>query len=504
MVYSENTIMEDYAPAAPLIPPCTPIIMRKTNLFATPQHPTNRLEVNTQFKDSHTDSHADHYHRFNRQIPSSPAPGTFTPSSSSGSSSYFNSSPFRHQNSSPPSSPSFGSRSSPSLPKDIFQKPSTPSLLSPPITPVASQHFATPAPGSNPTVSYTHLQNHILDPTFASRYILQDELGSGGFGFVVSAVRVADGKEVAVKFILRAKVPRHGWVSDPELGLVPIEISILSRVDHDAIVKLEDYYHDDKFFYLVMELHGSPWTKAARPSHAKKASTSSGWSLNPFNKQAAGRDKPILKPNVNATNLPVRAPLHRCTTAPLMVRRPSHDLFECIETQAKFTETQARHIFRQIVDAVYYLDTSLDVVHRDIKDENIIISADLTVKLIDFGSAVILPPKHHGEREAIYFDRFYGTMNFASPEILKGTSYRAEPAEMWSLGVLLFTILTGEVPFTDPYTAAAGRDWPRSKVENKITKECAEMLDGLLTRDLETRWKLDSMVKAKWWNIRLP
>ena len=311
-----------------------------------------------------------------------------------------------------------------------------------------------------------------------------------------------DGREVAVKFILRAKVPRHGWVNDPELGLVPIEIAILSRVDHDSIVRMEDFYQDEKFFYLVMELHGNPWTKSSRNA-AKKSSTSSGWSLNPFNKSGA-RDKKILTPNINTSNIPTRAPLLRTNTAPLMIRRPSHDLFECIETQAKFTETQGRDIFRQIVDAVYYLDSSLDVVHRDIKDENIIISSDLSVKLIDFGSAVILPPKQQGDREAIYFDRFYGTMNFASPEILKGSSYRAEPAEMWSLGVLLFTILTGEVPFTDPYTAAAGRDWPRWKVDGKFSKEVVDVLDGLLTRDLELRWGLDTLVMTKWWGIRLP
>src|SRR5271156_5716325 len=300
MMYSQDRKMEDYAPAAPFAPPCTPVVMRK---IATPQHlGAKRLELNTQMKEREPDQ----YHRYNRQLPSSPAlsSGTYTPSSSS--SSYFSSSPFRQPNSSPPSSPSLSATSPPYLAKEYFPKPSTPSLLSPPITPVTSQHFPTPAPGTSPTVSYGHLQNHTLDPLFSSRYVIQDELGSGGFGFVVSALRVADGREVAVKFILRAKVPRHGWISDPELGLVPIEISILSRVDHDSIVKMEDYYLDDKFFYLVMELHGDPWTKRGSAA-AKKAMTASGWSLNPFNKQTAARDKKILTPNTNATNIPTGA-----------------------------------------------------------------------------------------------------------------------------------------------------------------------------------------------------
>jgi hypothetical protein len=495
-MYSQDQKIGGYAPTAPLVPLCAPVMIRKSNRFATPQHHSVQLHLNTQLNDNM----ADHYHRFSLQVPSSPvisSPRVFTPSSSS-SSSYFTFSPCQQPNLSPPSSPSLGPHSPPYLAKEVFQKPSTPTLLSPPVTPATSQHFPTPPLGSNPTTSYTHLQNHTLHPLFSARYLIQDELGSGGFGFVVSAIRIADGRELAVKFILRSKVPRNGWVSDPELGLVPVEIAILSRVEHKSIIKLEDYYQDDKFFYLVMELHGDPWLKGSQDKNAKNASTLSGWSFNPFSKHSGGqRDKKILTSNANATNLPTRE-------APLMIRRPSHDLFECIETQNKFTESQTRHVFRQIVDAVSYLDSTLDVAHRDIKDENIIISADLSVKLIDFGSAVMLPPKREGRRDEIYFDRFYGTMNFASPEILKGTSYRAEPAEMWSLGVLLFTILTGEVPFSDPYAAAAGRDWPRHKVEGKISDECVVVLDGLLTRDLELRWQLETLVEAKWWNVRLP
>lgn len=483
--------------ASPIIPQCTPVVMPKTNLFAAPQHPSVQLEVNTQLPDIHSDG----YSHFNCQQPPSPPAltnGTCTPSSSS--STVFSSSPYQQPNSSPPSSPSCTWPSFPYLKTEAFPKPATSSLLSPPITPVASQPFPSPTAGLNTMASSTHLQNHKLEPSFAARYVIQDELGSGGFGFVVSAIRISDGREVAVKFILRAKVPLNGWVADPELGLVPIEIAILSRVDHDSIVKMEDYYQDDKFFYLVMELHGNPWTKSSH-GPAKKPSTS-GWSFNPFVKQSLTRDKKPLSPNLNATNAPSRLPLQRCTTV-LMARRPSHDLFECIETQAKFSEVQARYIFHQIVDAVHYLDSSLDVVHRDIKDENIIISSDLSVKLIDFGSAVMLPPKQRGRREAIYFDRFYGTMSFASPEIVNGTSYRAEPAEMWSLGVLLFTILTGTVPFPDPYTAAAGRDWPRHKLEGSISQECMEILDGLLMRNLELRWGLDSLINARWWKVRL-
>jgi len=164
-----------------------------------------------------------------------------------------------------------------------------------------------------------------------------------------------------------------------------------------------------------------------------------------------------------------------------MIRRPSYSLFEA---RAKFCEVQAGHIFRQIVHPINYFDTSLDIVCRDIKDENIIFSSDLSVKLIDFASAVMLRPRQHGHRQPIYFDQVYWTMNFGSPKILKGMSYRAEPAEMWSLGVFFFTILTGEIPFPGPYSAAASPGCPRHKVEGKASGECLEIFGGILMRNL--------------------
>src|ERR1700736_6054521 len=100
---SQDPRMEDYASTVPSILPCTPMMARKTNLFATAQHPSTQLQVNTQL----WDTPGEHYHRFNRQLPSSPtfgSPWTSTPPSSS-SSTYLSSSPLRQPNSSPPSSP---------------------------------------------------------------------------------------------------------------------------------------------------------------------------------------------------------------------------------------------------------------------------------------------------------------------------------------------------------------------------------------------------------------
>ena len=80
-------------------------------------------------------------------------------------------------------------------------------------------------------------------------------------------------------------------------------------------------------------------------------------------------------------------------------------------------------------------------------------------------------------------------------------NYDAEPAEMGSLGLLLFTLLTGKFPFTDPYAVAAGPDRIRRTVEGKISQDYAKILDGLLMRNLELRCDLDALVNARWWKV---
>lgn len=71
--------------------------------------------------------------------------------------------------------------------------------------------------------------------------------------------------------------------------------------------------------------------------------------------------------------------------APPMMRRSSCDLFECIEQHSKLPETHAKYVFAQLIDVVGCLHYN-GFVHRDIKDENVVIDDTFRVKLIDFGS----------------------------------------------------------------------------------------------------------------------
>lgn len=92
------------------------------------------------------------------------------------------------------------------------------------------------------------LAGHPLPPIFAANYLLREELGSGGFGFVCTAIHLPTQTPVAVKFIRRHKI------NDPKKQMVgnePIEAYVLRKCDHPGIIKLLELYEDAKFFYLV-------------------------------------------------------------------------------------------------------------------------------------------------------------------------------------------------------------------------------------------------------------
>jgi len=197
---------------------------------------------------------------------------------------------------------------------------------------------------------------------------------------------------------------------------------------------------------------------------------------------------------------------------PEITRRPSHDLFECIEQSEnkRLTDEQARYVFAQVVDAVEYLD-SLGIAHRDIKDENVVIDKNLKVttlfscrdfllimgfqvKLIDFGSAIGVDPSLPRPTYQI----FYGTAAYASSEILLKQEYKAAPAEIWTLGVLLSYLLAGISPFPNIRDAVDGRISLPVNVVGEISYEAMDLMRRCLNPNPRKRATI-SQVKAHPW-----
>eukprot|EP01133_Synstelium_polycarpum_P002627 gene2627-3021_t len=115
------------------------------------------------------------------------------------------------------------------------------------------------------------------------------------------------------------------------------------------------------------------------------------------------------------------------------------ELFDYIVAREYIKEKEARKFFRQIISAVEYCHSNL-IVHRDLKPENLLLDADGNVKISDFGlSNVISPGK--------MMDSFCGSPLYAAPEILKAEKYLGPPIDIWSLGVILYAVLCGSLPW---------------------------------------------------------
>ncbi|KAI9610836.1 hypothetical protein H4Q26_008678 [Puccinia striiformis f. sp. tritici PST-130] len=145
----------------------------------------------------------------------------------------------------------------------------------------------------------------------------------------------------------------------------------------------------------------------------------------------------------------------------------SKDLFEHIEQSPDGLATQeVKKIFGQIVDGVAFLHDR-NIVHRDLKDENVILDPNGNPQLIDFGSAAYV-------REGSKFVTFSGTLDFAAPEVLKGDPHGGKEIDIWALGVILFVLITGECPFWNPEEAAKGigeGSRARTKLEEHTEKK---------------------------------
>ncbi|XP_045337952.1 PAS domain-containing serine/threonine-protein kinase isoform X2 [Leopardus geoffroyi] len=162
------------------------------------------------------------------------------------------------------------------------------------------------------------------------------------------------------------------------------------------------------------------------------------------------------------------------------------DLFAFIDRHPGLDEPLASYIFRQLVSAVAYL-RSKSIIHRDIKDENIVIAEDFTIKLIDFGSAAYL-------EKGRLFHTFCGTIEYCAPEVLLGNPYKGPELEMWSLGVTLYTLVFEENPFCELEETMEAVIHP----PYLVSEDLMNLVSGLLQPIPERRTTLEKLVTDPW------
>ncbi|KAK6459681.1 uncharacterized protein RJT20DRAFT_144027 [Scheffersomyces xylosifermentans] len=263
---------------------------------------------------------------------------------------------------------------------------------------------------------------------FSEFKVLKD-MGEGAYGKVVLAQHIEDeAYKIIVKCIDKERILVDTWVRDRKLGTIPSEIQIMAFLNsepHPNIMRIVDFFEDQKYYYLETPIFGDP---------------------------------------------------------------PAIDLFDYIEVKKDLTELECQFIFKQVVSSIYHLHKH-GIVHRDIKDENVIVDENGVIKLIDFGSA--------GYTRSGPFDVFVGTIDYASPEVLRGEKYEGKPQDIWALGILLYTMLYKENPFYNVDEIMEGD----LRVPYVISESSLKLINKILVREVSQRPTITDIVEDEWLQI---
>ncbi|XP_016529065.1 MAP/microtubule affinity-regulating kinase 4 isoform X5 [Poecilia formosa] len=170
------------------------------------------------------------------------------------------------------------------------------------------------------------------------------------------------------------------------------------------------------------------------------------------------------------------------------------EVFDYLVSHGRMKEVEARAKFRQIVSAVHYCHTK-NIVHRDLKAENLLLDADANIKIADFGfsNEFTLGNK---------LDTFCGSPPYAAPELFQGKKYDGPEVDVWSLGVILYTLVSGSLPFDGQNLKELRERVLRGKyrVPFYMSTDCEGILRRFLVLNPAKRCTLEQVMKDKWIN----
>jgi serine/threonine protein kinase len=326
-------------------------------------------------------------------------------------------------------------------------------------------------------------------------------LGWGGNGAVIGATtKTMVPFQVAIKIIY--KMSQRGNRCFPLKTLpdeLPNEIKITSKISHPNILTVFEWFEDSDHYYIVTERINANWS--------------------------TGQSQ--IKP------LAVQFPPSIWNFASYIQDIPQSygccDLFSFIELQGgKLSLQDSKLIFKQIASAVHYLHNN-DIVHGDIKEENILVTHDRVAKLCDFGHArhqvsspykAVQTSKHYtkdiyGSRTTDRNRRFfalYGTTDMTAPELLrniditdKAKYYRTRGFELdiWALGLLLFALIHGGLPKLHKQILKMRKIKGRYPLgfDDHVPLECRNLIQKMLAFDPIERLNIDQVMASSWLSL---
>ncbi|XP_061463183.1 testis-specific serine/threonine-protein kinase 5-like [Rhineura floridana] len=155
-------------------------------------------------------------------------------------------------------------------------------------------------------------------------------------------------------------------------------------------------------------------------------------------------------------------------------------------------EEEARRLFRQIVSAVAHCH-NVGIVHRDLKCENILLDERGFIKLTDFGFA-----NRYSLKNSL-MSTFCGSVAYTAPEILMSKKYNGELADLWSLGVILYAMVTGKLPFKERQPHKMIHVIKQGLAfRQPISPECQNLIEGLLQLKPAARLGLQQVATHRW------
>jgi len=169
-------------------------------------------------------------------------------------------------------------------------------------------------------------------------------------------------------------------------------------------------------------------------------------------------------------------------------------MLDYIVAHGSLKEKHARKFARGIVSALDYCHRN-NVVHRDLKIENIMINEKGDIKIIDFGLSNLYSPK-------TLLKTYCGSLYFAAPELLSAKPYVGPEVDVWSFGVVLYVLVCGKVPFDDQSVSVLHEKIKKGNVEypSSLSRECVSLLSRMLVVDPTKRASLFEVIQHPWMN----
>ncbi|XP_045138307.1 MAP/microtubule affinity-regulating kinase 3-like isoform X3 [Portunus trituberculatus] len=171
------------------------------------------------------------------------------------------------------------------------------------------------------------------------------------------------------------------------------------------------------------------------------------------------------------------------------------EVFDYLVFHGRMKEKEARAKFRQIVSAVQYCHQK-KIIHRDLKAENLLLDSEMVIKIADFGFSNEFTPGNK-------LDTFCGSPPYAAPELFQGKKYDGPEVDVWSLGVILYTLVSGSLPFDGSNLKELRERVLRGKyrIPFYMSTDCENLLKKFLVLNPARRASLETIMKDRWMNI---